>query len=139
MLGVHTPKPFMFIENRWLWFLRSKSYFVSEKIEAVNLLEYIKSKGLRKNELEEIIISFRLLFKIMIDYKISHGDMKASNFLYWNNKVVVLDLDGMQRHQSQKVFKKAIRKDFDRFLKNWKGTEYEQSFGNIVHELEISI
>ena len=75
----------------------------------------------------------------MIDYKISHGDMKASNFLYWNNKVVVLDLDGMQRHQSQKVFKKAIRKDFDRFLKNWKGTEYEQSFGNIVHELEISI
>ena len=138
MLGVHTPKPFMFIENRWFWFLRSKSYFVSEKIEAVNLLEYIKSKGLRQNELEEIIISFRLLFKIMIDYKISHGDMKASNFLYWNNKVVVLDLDGMRRHQSQKVFKKAIKKDFDRFLKNWKGTEYEQPFGNIVNELEIS-
>tara|TARA_B100000686_G_C16312752_1_gene724200 strand:- start:88 stop:507 length:420 start_codon:yes stop_codon:yes gene_type:complete len=138
MLGVYTPKPYMFIEDRRLWFLRGKSYFVSEKIEAVNLLEHIKAKGLKQNELEAIIVSFRLLFKIMIEYKISHGDMKASNFLYWNNKIVVLDLDGMRRHRSQRVFKKAIKKDFDRFLKNWKGTEYEQPFGNIIDELETS-
>ena len=74
----------------------------------------------------------------MIEYKISHGDMKASNFLYWNNKIVVLDLDGMRRHRSQRVFKKAIKKDFDRFLKNWKGTEYEQPFENIIDELKTS-
>ena len=138
MLGVYTPKPYMFIEDRRLWFLRGKSYFVSEKIEAVNLLEHIEAKGLKQNELEAIIVSFRLLFKIMIEYKISHGDMKASNFLYWNNKIVVLDLDGMRRHRSQRVFKKAIKKDFDRFLKNWKGTEYEQPFENIIDELKTS-
>ena len=74
----------MFIEDRQFWFFRGKSYFVTEKIEAVNLLEYIQASGLKQNELEAIIDSFRLLFKIMIDYKISHGDMKASNFIYWN-------------------------------------------------------
>ena len=138
MLGVDTPEPLLFIEDRKLWFLRGKSYFITEKIDAINLLEHIKAQGLSQNELEMIVNAFRLLFKIMIDYKISHGDMKASNFLYWNKKLVVLDLDGMRRHRSQRIFRKAIKKDFNRFLKNWRGTEYEQPFGNIVNDLEGS-
>ena len=31
----------------------------------------------------------------------------------------------MKRHQSNRSFKKAIKKDFNRFMKNWCNNEYE--------------
>ena len=96
MLGVQTPRPFMIIEERLFGLLRQKAYFVCEKIEAPNLMEYFEDRQLKRSELVQIIAKFRNLFQIMIDYKISHGDMKASNFIYHNEQLIVLDLDGMK-------------------------------------------
>ena len=73
----------------------------------------------------------------MIDYKISHGDMKASNFIFHNEQLIVLDLDGMKRHGSNRSFKRAIMKDFNRFMKNWRNNEYEEEFKSMINELEI--
>ena len=137
MLGVKTPRPFMIIEERVFGLLRQKAYFVCEKIEAPNLMEYFEEKQLKHSELVQIIAKFRNFFQIMIDYKISHGDMKASNFIFHNEKLFVLDLDGMKRHQSNRHFKKAIMKDFNRFMKNWRNNEYEEEFKSMIDELEI--
>ena len=52
-------------------------------------------------------------------------------------KNFVLDLDGMKRHQSNRHFKKAIMKDFNRFMKNWRNNEYEEEFKSMIDELEI--
>ena len=137
MLGVKTPRPFMIIEERLFGLLRQKAYFVCEKIEAPNLMEYFEEKQLKHSELVQIIAKFRNFFQIMIDYKISHGDMKASNFIFHNEQLIVLDLDGMKRHQSNRSFKKAIMKDFNRFMKNWRNNEYEEEFKRLIDELEI--
>ena len=137
MLGVETPRPFMIMEERLFGLLRKKAYFVCEKIEAPNLIEYFEGKQLNHSELALIIAKFRNLFQIMIDYKISHGDMKASNFIFHNEKLFVLDLDGMKRHQSNRSFKKAIMKDFNRFMKNWRNNQYEEEFKSMINELEI--
>ncbi len=137
MLGVQTPRPFMIIEERLFGLLRQKAYFVCEKIEAPNLMEYFEDRQLKRSELVQIIAKFRNLFQIMIDYKISHGDMKASNFIYHNEQLIVLDLDGMKRHQSNRSFKKAIIRDFNRFMKNWRNNEYEKEFKSMIDKLEI--
>ena len=101
-------------------------------------MEYLEGKQLNDSELTQIIAKFRKsFFQIMIDYKISHGDMKASNFIFHNEKLFVLDLDGMKRHQSNRYFKKAIMKDFNRFMKNWRNNEYEEEFKSMIDELEI--
>ena len=138
MLGIDTPRPIILVEDRIFGFFRRKAYLVSEKIEAPNLLEYTADEKLEQSDLPTIIRLFRNLFQIMIDYKISHGDMKASNFIFHNDKLIVLDLDGMRRHRSKRSFEKAITKDFDRFLRNWKDSKYKEHFGNIIKELKIS-
>ena len=138
MLGIDTPRPIILVEDRIFGVLRRKAYLVSEKIEAPNLLEYTADEKLEQSDLPTIIRLFRNLFQIMIDYKISHGDMKASNFIFHNDKLIVLDLDGMRRHRSKRSFEKAITKDFDRFLRNWKDSKYKEHFGNIIKELNIS-
>ena len=139
MLGVETPRPFIIIEERLFGLLRKKAYFVCEKIEAPNLMECFDGKQFKNSELSQIITKFRNLFQIMIDYKISHGDMKASNFIFHNEQLMVLDLDGMKRHHSNRSFKKAIMKDFNRFLKNWRNSECEEAFKSLINEFEVSV
>ena len=139
MLGVETPRPFIIIEERLFGLLRQKAYFVCEKIEAPNLMECFDGKQFKNSELSQIITKFRNLFQIMIDYKISHGDMKASNFIFYNEQLIVLDLDGMKKHDSNRSFKKAIMKDFNRFLKNWRNSECEEAFKSLVNEFEVSV
>ena len=53
------------------------------------------------------------------EHHISHGDMKASNFLVAQDQVVVLDLDAMKQHKSAATARPRIRKDRARFLRNW--------------------
>ena len=138
MLGIDTPRPIILVEDRLFGVFRRKAYLVSEKIEAPNLLEYTAEERVEQSDLPIIVQLFRNLFQTMIDYKISHGDMKASNFIFHNDKLIVLDLDGMRRHRSKRSFEKAITKDFDRFLRNWKDGKYKEHFGRIIEELKIS-
>ena len=66
----------------------------------------------------------------MADTHISHGDLKATNFIYSNDKLYVLDLDAMTRHKGRASFHKSFRKDLDRFTTNWAGRlEFESEEG----------
>ena len=73
----------------------------------------------------------------MIDYKISHGDMKATNFIFYEDKLLVLDLDAMKRHSNTKSFQRAIQKDLDRFMKNWRESPHEEEFRKIIYDLKL--
>jgi len=77
---------------------------------------------------------FRGLFKIMADYQISHGDMKATNFLLKDDKIFVLDLDTMTRNTSKGKFMEKFRKDLKRFRKNWVGTSMEPEVRTLLAE-----
>jgi predicted unusual protein kinase regulating ubiquinone biosynthesis (AarF/ABC1/UbiB family) len=83
---------------------------------------------------EKLLNLFRSLFKIMADYRISHGDMKATNFLISDDKLHVLDLDAMVRTNNKKKFAEKYSKDLKRFQKNWVGTSMEPAVDKLLHE-----
>ena len=62
----------------------------------------------------------------MKEYKISHGDMKATNFVYSGEQLYVLDLDSLQWHRNESAFLEKFGKDLRRFRKNWLGTKLEE-------------
>jgi tRNA A-37 threonylcarbamoyl transferase component Bud32 len=51
--------------------------------------------------------------------QISHGDLKATNFLMAQDGPVIIDLDAMRQLKDPEQFEKAFNKDLDRFMKNW--------------------
>ena len=51
--------------------------------------------------------------------RVSHGDLKATNFVMSEQGAVLIDLDAMKEHRSQQGFKQAFNRDLQRFLKNW--------------------
>jgi serine/threonine-protein kinase RIO1 len=53
--------------------------------------------------------------------RISHGDMKGSNFILAAGEPVLIDLDAMQEHVSRLLFHSAQRRDVQRFMRNWDG------------------
>jgi RIO-like serine/threonine protein kinase len=57
----------------------------------------------------------------LCEHRISHGDMKGSNFLIERDKVWVLDLDALIQHKRNRAFAASWLRDKKRFLKNWDG------------------
>lgn len=137
VIGINTPHPYFFYEERLLWIFRRRAFFLSEKIEAPHLLDFMNSGELIPSEIENIITSFKEFFEIMVYYQISHGDMKATNFIFHNRKLFVLDLDAMKRYRSRNLYNKAIRKDLDRFMRNWHGERFESDFEKLIKSIEL--
>jgi len=137
MMGISTPHPYLFYEERNFWFLRRRAFFLSEKISAPHLLDLMLDSEFSASEIKNIIASFKELFQIMVYYQVSHGDMKATNFIFHKNKLFVLDLDAMKRYRNRNFYRKAILKDLDRFMKNWHGKRFESEFEKLVKSIEI--
>lgn len=124
MLGVATAHPLLYLEERVLWLFRRRAYFLCEYIEGPDLGTAWENQELQVGE-REVVSLFEGLFKTMVDYRISHGDMKATNFLIKDGRLFVLDLDSMTRSATKAQFKERFSKDLKRFQKNWVGTSME--------------
>lgn len=129
MLGVSTGRPYAALERRILGFVPSTSYFLSEFIEGDHVLDTVlslqeKKKPQEPNEkkLKELMEAFETLFSIFQRYRISHGDFKASNFIFASDKLFVLDLDSMKRHSNEHSFQRKYVRDVRRFIRNWQGS-----------------
>ena len=138
MLGIATPHPYVFMEHRVLWIFRRRSYFLCERIEADHLTTDFASEAMDKIGSDELLAAFQQLFEIMHDYKISHGDMKATNFIYTSKLLYVLDLDSMQRHKTALRFRSRFAKDLARFRKNWIGTRLDAPVEQLIEKMEAS-
>ena len=134
MLGIATPHPCLMLEERLLWILRRRAYFLMAKVEGESLLDQLNSSGERHPDIESITAAFQQLFQAFNRYRISHGDMKATNFVFANQTLYVLDLDAMRRHRSRPVFDNARAKDLSRFARNWVGGALETRFRNVSRE-----
>ena len=133
MLGVATAHPFLYLEERVFWFFRKRAYFLCAYIEELDLGTAWEKQQLEVSE-NEIVGLFRDLFKIMADYRISHGDMKATNFMLQDKELYVLDLDSMIRNKSRESFTEKFSKDLKRFRKNWVGTSMEPEVETLLIE-----
>ncbi|MDD9889828.1 MAG: hypothetical protein OXU30_05745 [Gammaproteobacteria bacterium] len=138
MLGLDTPHPYLIYEERACWFLRRRAFFLCEDLNTANLLEQFEANA-DSLPIEQLLASFKRLFEAMITYQISHGDMKASNFVFKDSRLYILDLDAMKRHSSRKAFNKAMQKDLNRFMRNWQGSRFEEQFNSMVSEIRLSV
>jgi tRNA A-37 threonylcarbamoyl transferase component Bud32 len=116
-LGIATPRPLALIERR-LGPLRGRAWLVMEYCEGPSLQQTLAAHtdgGAPSGVMEAV----RRLFAAFAAERISHGDLKASNFLCRGDELVVLDLDAMRQHDSAAAWRKAWATDRARFLRNW--------------------
>src|SRR3989338_4384191 len=115
VLGVATPKPIAVVENRF-GFFKGVTYFICEYVEGETLKYFVdKKKSPDHRTVEQVANLLRLL-----EYgRISHCDLKSSNFILSKQGSVIVDLDAMRFHSDKKIFSRARAKDIKRFLENW--------------------
>ena len=107
-------------------------YFITEYIEGPDALDLLGSMNRPNGELEALAS----LLSNLSESQISHGDMKATNFLMAEEGPVIIDLDAMREHKSKESFERAFDRDLDRFMENWEGSpELESRFESLLARL----
>jgi tRNA A-37 threonylcarbamoyl transferase component Bud32 len=119
-LGIDTPTPRALVEER-LGPLRRRAWFVADFHPGRNLLELLApwvDAEAPPPEVGEALL--RLIAKLR-QWRISHGDFKATNLLWdeASGRVVVIDLDAMTQHVGAAAYERAWRRDRARLLANW--------------------
>lgn len=117
LLGIATPAPLALIEER-LGPLRRRAWLVNALCPGPNLRDHLAphvASGPPAAEAEAL----RSLFATLHRERISHGDLKATNLLWQDGRVVLIDLDAMIQHRSDAAHARAWRKDRARLLRNW--------------------
>ena len=113
--GIATPAPLAMREERF-GPLRRRAVLINEFCAGRNLLEHLDpEQPPPPAEAEAIVTLFRTLRRL----KLSHGDFKATNLLWHDGQIVVIDLDAMVQHTSESAWRRDWRRDRARFLRNW--------------------
>lgn len=115
-LGVPSPEPVAYFEEH-RGGLRRRAWFVCRPVDGVSLLEARPEDHSMSSVADSIAATVRL----MLDYQLSHGDMKATNFLVKEGLAWVIDLDAFSFHRSAVMSRRSIVKDISRLLRNWSG------------------
>lgn len=127
-MGVATAKPVAFIEKRFLG-LRLQSYFIMEFISGVDAGDYFSEPRNQKNAK-----SILQLFENLRELHLTHGDLKTKNIIMQKDNPVLIDLDGMQYHHTKKSLSHGIKKDKQRWMKNWENqSEIKDLFQDRKH------
>ena len=128
LLGISTANPIGFIENRIVG-LRHTAYYICEYTPAVELSSIYQQRAPTDSELKQ----FQHIFSCLRQAKVSHGDLKASNFLIGDSgKITLIDLDSMKQHRYEFAFEKAFYKDQARFLANWRDVKIKKILESII-------
>ena len=116
--GIATPRAVAMIEKRF-GPLGSTGYYVCDFVDAPNAQEVFQSAEVPDAEKQRLAGRFIELFSQFRKLRIHHGDCKATNFLFKDNQLWVLDLDAMQECSTTVCCKRLFRIDRRRFLCNW--------------------
>lgn len=110
LIGISTPRALGFVEKRH-WGLWGRAYLITAFTPAPSLAELTSINSYRP-ELNNLLGLFK-------KYRLSHGDMKASNLLInESGQITVIDLDAMRMHVTGSSFKAAFAKDEKRLWAN---------------------
>jgi tRNA A-37 threonylcarbamoyl transferase component Bud32 len=134
LLGIPTPQPLALLEHRF-GPLRRTTYLISAYSPGVPLQDWLRQQ-------EEAVVpdwldrALRDILAALGTARISHGDLKASNFLVEDSdrRVQLIDLDAMRLHRCGRRFRRARHRDLTRFLDNWDGA-IRRHFENLLAPL----
>ncbi len=116
--GIPTAKPVAFVEKHFFG-LRGKSYFLMEFVDGEHAGHYFTMHGVEDTYFLPVAEQVVGLFESLAYLQLTHGDLKVTNILIENQRPILIDLDGMLEHTTTSGFKRAFRKEMDRFMKNW--------------------
>ena len=126
-LGIRTLKPVALVEERF-GPLRGRAWFITEYLEGRD-----GSTLNEAGEQEEAMRSMVEILKSLTEAGVTHGDLKASNFLLTSEGAVIIDLDSMAEHDRGDSGHEAQARDLERFMRNWTGApELEKRFADLL-------
>jgi len=99
-----------FIEKRRLLIVY-KSYFVTEYIDGQKLSDFLQDNSLPAKPRLSMVKKITELLDKLSKHRITHGDLKPSNILIVDNKPMLIDLDSMTVHRSDRMFNIKRNKD----------------------------
>lgn len=114
--GIATPRPLALVERRF-GPLRGRAWLITEHCPGIGLAAHFASHLDTPPAAE--IAALAQLFQQLAAARISHGDLKATNLLWHEGKIWLVDLDAMRQHDDPAAFARAWRKDRARLLRNW--------------------
>lgn len=117
LLGIATPRPLAIRESRCCW-LRRRAWLITEYCAGQDIIERFRGYQDGSPTASELVALDRL-FAALIRERISHGDLKGHNILWNDGQWLLIDLDAVQQHRSQRSFARAYARDRARFLRNW--------------------
>lgn len=113
---IDTIEPIAIVEKRF-GFLRGKSYFISQYVEAIRGCDYFGAQAMPNPEWSLIIDKIISIIKKLYHAHIRHHDFQYGNMLIANDKVLLLDLDHMKIYRKNNwFFRRAFRKDITHFF-----------------------
>lgn len=116
-LDIATPAPLAMCESRF-GPLRRRAWLVTEFCPGQDLLSLFDPTGqeLPAPEQRQALLK---VFSELARQRISHGDCKATNLLWHQGRVWLIDLDAMQAHSSEAAWRRAWAEDRARLIRNW--------------------
>ena len=118
--GIRGVTPVALIEER-VGPVRRTSYFISEYVEGRTAHDLMLSSKVPLDKKRAIANELTRLLKRLERFKITHGDLKATNAIFSDDGPTLMDLDAMRQFSSQYFFRIAHKRDIARFAKNWHG------------------
>lgn len=118
--GIPTPMPLACIEERRHGFLHLRSYLLTEFVPGRALLDLVQAGEARGPMLADLARQFTRIWQTLGQLRAGHGDMKATNFIVDpQEKLWLIDLDGLRIHRSGLLLRRERRNDLVRFMRNW--------------------
>lgn len=115
-LGIDTPEPLAMVERRFGPF-RHRAWLVTEFCPGEPLLEVL---GMGADvPATDLGLAILQTFSRLREARISHGDCKATNFLWDGQRISIIDLDSLAVHSTGAAWDQAWAVDRARFLRNW--------------------
>jgi RIO-like serine/threonine protein kinase len=131
--GIATPRPLAFLEQR-RGPLKTRSFLLTEHVAGGLLRDVAFDEELSADDRHSLAEQFADIWRRLGELHLTHGDMKATNFVVDAiGRIWLIDLDGMRRHWSQTWFDAARQRDWRRFMKNWsRSPETAEAFRNAL-------
>lgn len=132
--GIATAKPIAFIEHQ-VFGLRGKSYFIMENVDGCHAGHYFSQYNDNLQQYEQMAKNLLALFYSLAELRLTHGDLKMTNILIEKNMPVLIDLDGVEEHQSLFGLRYSFNLEIKRFMKNWENnSEIYALFERVVKQ-----